>query len=83
MWLATDDTWQPSPLKVGSVDPVISETIIDINIHPIIFLTAPEILQNPIARVSRGGIYEAKIQAEILQNPIARVSIGGIYKTKI
>ena len=28
----------------------------------------PEILQNPIARVSRGGIHKTVIQAVILQN---------------
>ena len=82
MWLAPDDTWRPSPLKVGSLYPGLSEKNVDINIHPISFCTIPEILKNPLARVSRGEIYK-KIQSEILQNIIARVSRGGIYKTKI
>ena len=82
MWLAPNDTCRNSPLKVEIIDLVLSETVFDINIHPIRFCTTPEILQNNIARFSRGGIYKTKIQAEILQNPTERVSRGGIYKTK-
>ena len=47
-----------SPLKVESIYPGLMGTIIDINIHPIRFRTTPEILQNTIAKVSRGGIYK-------------------------
>ena len=56
-----------SPLKVGSLDPGLSETIIDIKIHTISFRTKPKTLQNPIARFSKGGIQKTEIQAEILQ----------------
>ena len=57
-----------SPLKFGSFDPGLNETILDINIHPISFHTTPKIFQNPIARVSRGGIHKTELQAEILQH---------------
>ena len=63
-----------STLKVESLDLGLSETIIDINIHPNSFNTTPEILQNPIAKVSRGGIYKTEIQTEILN-----FLRGGIY----
>ena len=82
VWLAPDDTWRLPPLKVGSIDTVLSGTILDINIHPISFHSAPDIFQIPVARVSRGGIYKIKIYAEILKNPIARVSRVGIYLKK-
>ena len=57
-----------SPLKVESLDPGLSRKILDINIQPISFLTTQEILQNPIARVTRGYIHKTEIQAEILKN---------------
>ena len=60
MWLDPVNNWKLSPLKVGSLDPGLSGTIIDINIHPISFLTTLEILQNTIARVSRGEIHKQK-----------------------
>ena len=56
-----------SPLKVESLDPGLSGTILDMNIHPIRFCTTPYIFQNPISKVSRGGIYKTEIEAEILQ----------------
>ena len=31
------------------------------------FLTTPEKLQNPISKISRGGIYKAEIQAGIFK----------------
>ena len=56
-----------SPLKFESLDSGLIETILDINIHLIIFRTTPEILQNPIAKFSRGGIHKTETQAKILQ----------------
>ena len=44
VWLAPNDTWRSSPMKVGSLDPGLSETILDINIYPIRFRTNPVIL---------------------------------------
>ena len=79
MCFAPDDTWQLSPSKFGSLDSGLRGKIIDINIHPISFRTAPEIFKNTIAIVSRGGIYKIKIHAEMLQNTLARVSRGEIY----
>ena len=67
MWVAPDYTWRISPLKVESLDPGLSETIIDIRIHTIRFRPTPEILQNTIVKVSRGGIYKTEIQAYIFQ----------------
>ena len=75
VWLATNNTWQLSPLKVIIIDPGISRIILDINVHPISFRTTPKIFQNSIAGVSRSGIYKSEIQAEILQN-----LQEGIYK---
>ena len=54
-------------MKVGSIDPGLSRKVLDIKIHTIRFRTTPEILQNPIARVSRYGIFQTLIQAETLQ----------------
>ena len=66
MWLDTNNTCQLSPLKVVSLDPGLSRTIHDIKNHPISLRTTPEILQNPIARASRGIIHKIEIQAEIV-----------------
>ena len=63
MLLDPDD----SPLRVESLDPGLNEIILDITIHPIIFRITQEILQHPIAKVSRSGIYKTEIQADILQ----------------
>ena len=68
MWLATNNTWRIYPLKVGILDPGLSGTIIDINIHSISFHTTPEILKNNIAIFSRGRINKSEIEAEIVQN---------------
>ena len=57
-----------SPLKVEIIDSGLIETIIFFFSHPVRFFTTPEILQNPNAKVSRGGIYKTKVQTEILQN---------------
>ena len=64
------------PLKVEIIDPGLSETILDINIPTIKFCTTPEILQNPIVKVSRGRIYKTEIHAEIVQ----KMSRADIYK---
>ena len=67
MWVAPDDTWCLSPMKVGSIDPGPRGKILDINIHLTRFSTTPEILQNTISRFSRSGIHKTEIQAEIEQ----------------
>ena len=66
VWLAPDDNWKLSTPKIGSLDTVLSGAIIDINVHPIIFCTTPEILQNSIEEVSRSKIYKTEIQADIV-----------------